>query len=101
MIQEAKKHYRGVLCQHCRQPIPLPAAVTRRQADSKATPAVPEGDTSPRVFTLRCRACQAEGLYTEAKFIDCEGTPRTRHTQPRKSSPLARQSGDLTRAANG
>jgi hypothetical protein len=101
MIQEAKQYYRGVLCLHCRQPIPLPAAVARREADRKATPAVPEGDISPRVFTLRCRACQGEGLYTEAKFIDCEGTPRVRHTQPRKASPSAHQPGNLSRAANG
>lgn len=101
MIQEAKQYYRGVLCLHCRQPIPLPAGVKRRDAEGKEAQAVLGDDFGPRVFTLRCRACQGEGLYTESKFIDCEGTPRMRHTQPRKASPMSSRPGGLSRAANG
>ncbi len=101
MIQEAKQCYRGVLCNHCRQPIPLPAAVARRGADGKDGQGVSADELSPKVFTLRCRACQGEGLYTQAKFIDVEGTPRVRHTQPRKASPMVSRVGTLSRAANG
>ena len=101
MIQEAKQNYRGVLCLHCRQPIPLPAAVTRREAERKVEQVVSVLDLGPRVLTLRCKACQGEALYAEGKFIDCEGTPRTRYSQARKTSPMGRVPGNLSRAANG
>jgi hypothetical protein len=99
MIQEAIKKYRGVLCLHCRQPIPLPAAVTRRVAEGGEKGQDFFSEMGPRVFTLRCRACHGEGLYAESKFVDCEGTPRTRFMASRKASPMLPDG--LTRAANG
>jgi hypothetical protein len=101
MNQEAKQQYRGVLCIHCRQPIPLPTTVSRRTAANKDENSGDAHDAGPRVFTLRCRVCQEEGLYTESKFIDCEGTPRTRPSRGRKASPLLKDNGDLSRAASG
>ena len=101
MIQEAKQNYRGVLCTHCRQPIPLPKAIAKAESQGNKTEPDSAVELGPRVYTLRCRACQGEGLYTESKFIDVEGTPRIRQTQPRKASPTPRQSGNLSRAANG
>ena len=101
MIQEAKQQYRGVLCIHCRQPIPLPTAVSRQAAEPEGRESNEMQDHGPRVFTLRCRACGEEGLYSEAKFIDCEGTPRTRASHKGKASPLLKDDGKLSRAANG
>jgi hypothetical protein len=101
MNQEAKQQYRGVLCIHCRQPIPLPTTVTRQPAATKDENSSNVDDAEPRVFTLRCRVCQEEGLYTESKFIDCEGTPRARASRSRKGSPHLKDNGDLSRAANG
>jgi hypothetical protein len=101
MIQEAKKQYRGVLCTHCRQPIPLPSSVARQIASHGDGSSAAEHDPGPRVFTLRCRVCQEEGLYTESKFIDCEGTPRTRASQKGKTSQLLKDERKLSRAANG
>jgi hypothetical protein len=101
MIQEAKKLYRGVLCLHCRQPIPLPSSVARRTASREDASSSVDPDAGQRVFTLRCRVCQEEGLYIESKFIDCEGTPRTRTTRQGKASPLLKDDGELSRAANG
>ena|ERR1700730_10524499 len=101
MIQEAKKLYRGVLCLHCRQPIPLPSSVVRRITSREEESSSVDHDPGQRVFTLRCRVCQEEGLYIESKFIDCEGTPRARTTQKGKASPLLKDDGKLSRAANG
>lgn len=100
MIQEAKQQYRGVLCIHCRQPIPLPAKISRMSAGPMEENANIEPDPGPRVFTLRCRVCQEEGLYTESKFVDCEGTPRTRVSRSQKASPLLKDDGKLSRAAS-
>jgi len=101
MIQEAKQSYRGVLCTHCRQPIPVPKAIVKAEAQVTAADGGLALELGPRVYTLRCRACQGESLYAESKFIDCEGTPRTREMHARKSSPVLRPSGNLFRAANG
>jgi hypothetical protein len=101
MNQEAKQQYRGVLCIHCRQPIPLPTTVSRATAATKEENSSNVDDPGPRVFTLRCRVCQEEGLYTESKFIDCEGTPRARSSRSRGTSPLLKDMGDVSRAANG
>jgi len=101
MIQEAKQQYRGVLCTHCRQPIPHPATLSRRAAEPEDENSSEAHDREPRVFTLRCRVCQEEGLYLESKFIDCEGTPRTRASRKGKASPLLNDQGNLSRAANG
>src|SRR4029077_5858977 len=95
MIQEAKQQYRGVLCIHCRQPIPLPTNISRRAAEPEGRESSQAQDHGPRVFTLRCRACGEEGLDTESKFIDCEGIPRTRVSRSRKAQEK------LSHAANG
>ena len=80
MVQASQERYRGVLCLHCRQPIPLPAAIVRRQAERKNNVSGEGVDVGPRAFALRCRACHGEGLYAESRFIECEGSPRLRAT---------------------
>ncbi len=99
MNQELMKpSYRGVLCQCCRQPIPLPTIVldiesSRDQSESGLRP-----DQGSRVFSLRCRACDKEMPYGMANVVDIEGSPKLRisrvHGRP------VRQHGDLSRAAN-
>ena len=85
MIPEAKQQYRGVLCGHCRQPIPLPSSAVSREKASKE----PSGlDVfAARSFALRCRACQGERLYTALQVIDFDGTPRLRSSQAGKPLP--------------
>jgi cytochrome c5 len=101
MIQEAKQQYRGVLCVHCRQPIPLPATVSR-QASEAAEPESGNAEAmGSRVFTLRCRVCHEEGLYSERKIIECEGAPRTRISRSKSGPQLLKSTEKFTRAANG
>lgn len=100
MIQEAKQQYRGVLCVHCQQPIPLPTSAFRM-----TTVLVDEGsnkvhDPGPRVLILRCRVCLEEGLYSESKFMDCDGTPRARVSRSRKASQLLKDGRKLSRNTN-
>jgi hypothetical protein len=102
MIAEAnKQQYRGVLCIHCRQPIPLSASQLRKEKELRETEANEMSELTSRSFNLRCRACHGEALYTEAEIIDCEGTPRTRASQPRRASLLKQGEKYLTKAANG
>lgn len=101
MIQEAKQTYRGVLCVHCRLPIPVPAKVARQESKAANDESSKGEDLGPRVFTLRCRVCEGEGMYAEAKFLDVEGTPRARIAPNKKGPQPLKQSEKFTRAANG
>jgi len=101
MIAEAtKQQYRGVLCIHCRQPIPLSASQIRKEKELKESEPNELTELHSRSFNLRCRACHAEATYTPADTIDCDGTPRARNSA--RLNPLMRaEHKDLSRAANG
>ena len=69
MILEAKQQYRGVLCLHCRQPIPLSSFAASKECGFKEREASGCDESTVRSFTvssftLRCRVCEGEGLYT-------------------------------------
>jgi len=101
MIAEAsKEQYRGVLCIHCRQPIPLSASQVRKEKEMRESELNEVTELRSSSFNLRCRACHGEATYTPADTIDCDGTPRVRNTARR--NPLLRpESKNLSRAANG
>lgn len=102
MIAEAtKQQYRGVLCIHCRQPIPLSASLVRKEKELKESEPNAMTELHSRSFNLRCRVCHGEATYTSADIIDCDGTPRLRHSHARRNSLLRPEPKDLSRAANG
>lgn len=99
MIQETKaQSYRGVLCQHCRQPIPLPAIVIRLETATEKDP-----EKHPRAFTIRCRACENEHIYQSTDIADFEGTPRPRTIFSRGGNGhnSSRHPMSVAKAANG
>jgi hypothetical protein len=93
MILEAKQQYRGVLCLHCRQPIPLSSFAASKECGFKEREASSCDESTVRSFTvssftLRCRVCEGEGLYTALDVIDCDGTPKLRSSQALKLLPI-------------
>lgn len=82
MIAEAKQQYRGVLCTHCRQPIPLSPSAELKERESKERPSDLGEFFS---ITLRCRVCHDEGIYTQSDVIDLDGAPRKRNSQAHKN----------------
>jgi hypothetical protein len=76
MVAEAKQQYRGVLCTHCRQPIPLSPSAELKQIKFRKRVLSDMADFSVFSITLRCRACHGEGVYTPSDVIDLDGTPR-------------------------
>jgi|SRR5580700_8650469 hypothetical protein len=94
MIVEAKQQYRGVLCLHCHQPIPLSSSTAANEGefgeqqpsgtDEFTVRSVKVRSFTERSFAMRCRACEGEGLYTGSDVIACDGTPRTRISRARK-----------------
>jgi hypothetical protein len=98
--EEAKQLYRGVLCFYCHQPIPISATAAHREKKLRLTEMNPTRELGSCVFTLRCRACEREGVYAGANFKDFEGTPRVRTRRPRPSSPLPGPQHGFPRSAN-
>lgn len=95
MIQEAtKQQYSAVICQGCREPIPVPAIVIRME--SAAAVDGSEGDQAERVFKLRCRVCECEKPYRSSQIVQVEGEPKGRRVL---SNSLYRH-GALSRAAS-
>ncbi len=78
MIGKAEQHYRGVLCIHCREPIPLSASAERKekQFDDQGPSGIDEFAVPSA--TLRCRACDGEGVYKHSDVMEIEGAPRKR-----------------------
>ena len=102
MIAEAsKEQYRGVLCIHCRQAIPLSASQARKEKELRESEPNELTELRSSSFNLRCRACHGEATYTAADTIDCNGTPRVRSTSARRNPPLRPEPKNLSRAANG
>lgn len=87
MIAEAKQQYRGVLCIHCHQPIPLSPSAEQKQSQFKEHGPSDMGDFSVFSITLRCRACHGEGIYTHSDVIDLDGIPRKRSSHAHKNPP--------------
>jgi hypothetical protein len=87
MTAEAKQKYRGVLCRHCRQAIPLSQSAKRSETEFEEQALSGRDEFTARTFTLRCRACDGEGLYTAVDVIDCDGTPRMRGSYASKRLP--------------
>jgi hypothetical protein len=95
MIQEAtKRQYSAVICQSCREPIPVPAIVTNMER--AAASETDELDRAERVFKLRCRACECEKPYRSSQIVEVEGEPKGR----RVSADSVYRHGALSRAAN-
>lgn len=67
--------YRGVLCGHCHQPIPLPEIVERLAAADAESPSA---TGNIRSFHLRCRVCEREKTYHTGDITEFDGAPRTR-----------------------
>ena len=83
MFAEAKLQYRGVLCIHCHQPIPLSPSAELKQIKFKEHRSGDTGDFSVFSITLRCRACHGEGVYTQSDVIDLDGSPKQRGSRTR------------------
>jgi hypothetical protein len=102
MIAEAEKQqYRGVLCIHCRQPIPLSASQVRKEKELRESEPNELTELRSSSFNLRCRACHGEATYTTAETIDCDGTPRVRSSAARRNPLLRPEPKNLSQAANG
>jgi hypothetical protein len=79
MIQEITQlHYLGVLCSRCNARIPVPKKVAALYEEVKHGEVSDGQDVNTRAFTLRCKACDEEGVYAMEAIREFEGSPRGR-----------------------
>lgn len=94
-----EQSYRGVYCQSCRQPIPLPSIVLNIESSLNQTVAGFEEEGGNRAFSLRCRSCDKEMPYGLRDVAVIKGAPKPRVS--RVHGRHGRGQRELSRAANG
>jgi len=72
-FQMERQSFLGVVCLHCKAPIPVPAIVQEFQM----TPLQEAGASRNKsaVFNLRCSLCHKEKPYRTSEIVNFEGTP--------------------------
>ena len=79
MIQEiTQATYLGVLCSRCNERISVPRKTAERYTELKHSEASESQDAKSRALTLRCKACDEEGVYAMEAIREFEGPPRVR-----------------------
>ena len=79
MIQEiTQSHYLGVPCSRCEERIPVPRWAAVLYEELKRGEVSEGQDVKSRAFTLRCKACNEEGVYQIKEVQEFEGMPRVR-----------------------
>jgi len=77
MNQElTQTHYLGVLCLRCKEPIGVPKRVSTFFEELKHRQPDDLRDLRARAVTLRCKACDGEGIYQFSQIQEFEGSPR-------------------------
>ena len=96
-IETEHSTFRGVVCLHCKAPIPVPAIVSSLQASASE-----EIGSSPRksqVFNVRCPSCHKEKPYRMREIVDFEGSAE-KALFPERPAPVRWYPQDgMTRAA--
>jgi hypothetical protein len=83
-IETERPTFRGVVCLHCKAPVPVPAIVGSLQTASDETES---SQRKSQVFNLRCPTCHKEKPYRTREIVDFEGTPET-IMAPERPSPV-------------
>ena len=75
MTMEETQHqqFRGVVCLHCKAPIPVPAVVGRTGVDLREGEEALQGNS--QVFAVRCPVCLKEKPYWTKEIVTFEGIP--------------------------
>src|SRR5579862_2374472 len=96
-LETESQHFRGVVCLHCKAPIPVPSIVGRVVVQTD------EGEQSwqenSSVFALRCPTCQKEKPYRTREIVDFEGTPQARIPTLRPASARILEHRGISKAA--
>ena len=68
-LETERPTYRGVICLHCKESIPVPAIVGSRQESGEEA-----SQRNSQVFNIRCPHCYKEKPYRTREIVNFEGT---------------------------
>jgi len=75
-VSSSIERFRGVLCRHCGKAVRVPGIVLRKDSECQG-----QHDASDshfhlisKVFVVRCRSCEREGIYAINQILDCTAT---------------------------
>jgi hypothetical protein len=101
MTQEkVQLSYRGVLCLHCKNPIPISPFVASIEAEQPANEAFPGRHQKCQVFHLRCAVCGKEKPYKIHEILEFDGVPETEIRRAEPASTYLRGLSNRARTAN-
>jgi hypothetical protein len=89
--------FRGVVCLHCKSPIPVPAVVGHTGDDSYDGTEFPQRNS--QVFNLRCPICHKEKPYWTQEIVNFDGTPEVTIFSARPVSVQSFRQGGVAKAA--
>jgi len=78
-LETERPTFRGVICLHCKEPVPVPAIVGNPKS------ATGEGESRTgrsQVFNVRCPACHKEKPYRTSEILEFEGSPNQVNLRP-------------------
>ena len=89
--------FRGVMCLHCKAPIPVPAIVGCMQEGESEDAELSQRKS--QVFNVRCPSCHKEKPYRTREIVNFEGTPETTMAPERPAPARWYPQDGMTRAA--
>jgi hypothetical protein len=70
-LETERPTFRGVICLHCKETIPVPSIVASRQPGSGDE----ASQRNSQVFNIRCPHCYKEKPYRTREIVNFQGTP--------------------------
>ena len=98
--EQVQQSFRGVLCLHCKSPIPISPLVASIEAERPVNEATPGRHQKCQVFHLRCAACGKEKPYKIDEILEFEGARITESPRAEPASAYPRGLSHRSRTAN-
>jgi hypothetical protein len=96
--EQLQQSYRGVICLHCKNSIPISPLVASIEAERPE--AMAGRHQKCQVFHLRCAACGKEKPYKIDEIREFEGSPVTESSRARPTSTYLQGFSDRSRRAH-
>jgi hypothetical protein len=97
-IEETERQqFRGVVCLHCKAPIPVPAVVGHTGFAAHDGTESSQGNS--QVFNVRCPACHKEKPYWTREIVNFEGSAQIAVPPAQPASVRPFREGGMGKAA--
>jgi hypothetical protein len=97
MEETERQQFRGVVCLHCKAPIPVPAVVGSTRVALREGTEFSQGNS--QVFNVRCPACHKEKPYWTREIVNFERTAEITFPFARPASVRMLRQGEIGKAA--